>query len=398
MKAIILGDIHLGAGLSLGRTGVGSTLNSRIADQSRLLEWTLDQAIAEGADCIISTGDVFEDPRPSPTLVSLFVSWLKRCTDNEIKVHIVKGNHDIIRSGQHNTSAFDIISAADLDDVFIYNDIQTLDFQGISFTFLPFRDRRSFNTDVNSEALTMLEDKLKYERCGIDNRNIKIAIGHFALAGSLPVGDEIDDMNNEIFIPIKTMDCYDFSFFGHIHKPQVMQKSSLVSHIGSMDLSNFSESSHSKIIAVINSDNPNIYDFRELPSRPMKQISVSVPANITNTTEYIVAAIKKENKDLSRALVKMSITYESPDLTSVERPVIEKLLSELGAFYVPRIDQDRKIVQVKKSSNIEIDSKINELTAIKMYAEDNVDSEIRNNFISLANSIVKEIKEPNVAN
>ncbi len=394
--AVILGDPHLGKGLSIGKSGVGSALNSRIADQLNLLEWTLEQAINHHASCIITTGDVFEDPRPSPTLVSLFIGWLKKCTDNDVAVHICKGNHDIIRSGQHHMSAFDIISAADMENVFIYNDISTLDLQGVSFTILPFRDRRSFNTNHNSEAVKFVQDKIKYERLGLDDRNLNIMVGHFALVGSLPVGDEVDDMHNELFMPLATFKGYDFTFMGHIHKPQVMSTSPHIEHIGSMDLSNFSENTHSKIIAIVDSEGSQTVKYLELPTRALRQITVSVPSEVTDTTAFVISQLKADNQNLSNAIVRMHIGYESPDLISIDRPKVEEAVMSMGAFHIPRIDQERKVVQVKKAAGMEnMDNTVNEMTAIKMYAGENIEEVFRNDFISLANSIVEETKETN---
>jgi DNA repair exonuclease SbcCD nuclease subunit len=394
--AIILGDIHCGKGVSLGKGGVGSTLNSRIRDQFALLDWVLEQAIIHQASHIITTGDVFEDPRPSPTLVALFIEWLKKCTDNDISICICKGNHDIIRSGQHNMSAFDIISAADIENVFIYNDISTLDLPGVSFTILPFRDRRSFNTNLNSEAVKIVQDKIRYERLGMDDRNINIMVGHFALVGSLPVGDEVDDMHNELFIPLATFKDYDFTFMGHIHKPQIMSKDPFISHIGSMDLSNFSENTHSKIIAIIDTSKKDIVSYLDLPTRPLKQISVSVPASITDTTAFVIDQLKNGEQNLLNAIVRMHISYESPDLISINKSKVEEAIMQMGAFHIPRIDQERKVVQVKKAAGMEnMDNTVNEMTAIKMYAGENVEESYRDDFISLANSIVAEAKESN---
>ena len=89
---------------------------------------------------IIITGDVFQDSKPHPTIVALFMSWLKKCTDNDINVHIIAGNHDIIRSGQFSMSALDIISAADIEGVHVYKHMTTLNTHGASFTLMPFRD------------------------------------------------------------------------------------------------------------------------------------------------------------------------------------------------------------------------------------------------------------------
>jgi hypothetical protein len=43
-SVIILGDVHLGKSVAIGKTGIGANLNSRVVDQTNLLDWTLDQA------------------------------------------------------------------------------------------------------------------------------------------------------------------------------------------------------------------------------------------------------------------------------------------------------------------------------------------------------------------
>src|SRR5258706_233763 len=111
-RHIILGDVHIGKSLQIGKVGIGSALNSRISDQLNLLRWTLDQAILYQAESIKITGDIFEDPKPHPTLIKLFLDWLKTCRDESISVDIIQGNHDIIRSGQFIQSALDIIAEA----------------------------------------------------------------------------------------------------------------------------------------------------------------------------------------------------------------------------------------------------------------------------------------------
>src|SRR5271170_2080291 len=96
-KVIILGDPHIGKGVSIGKVTLGSTLNSRVVDQISLLDHVLDRAIDLSADHIIITGDTFEDPKPHPSLLAIFVAWLKKCQVHGVYVHIILGNHDILR-------------------------------------------------------------------------------------------------------------------------------------------------------------------------------------------------------------------------------------------------------------------------------------------------------------
>src|SRR5882672_10952979 len=98
--SLILGDLHIGAGISIGKPGIGTALNSRTIDKINLLDWVFDIAYSRQVENIILTGDIFEDPKPHPTLITLFLSWLKKCSNNNLQVHIIIGNHDIIRSGQ----------------------------------------------------------------------------------------------------------------------------------------------------------------------------------------------------------------------------------------------------------------------------------------------------------
>lgn len=390
---IVLGDIHLGKGLSIGKPGIGNALNSRLIDQCNILEWTLSKAIEFAASNIIITGDIFEDPKPHPTFISLFLSWLRKCVDSDISVHIVAGNHDVLRTGQFYTSALDIITAVDMEGVYVYKHMSTLHMPDVSFTLMPFRDRRSFNVESNAEALKILGAKMPYEVSGIDLANAKVVIGHLAIEGSIPVGDEIDDMTNELFCPVSMFKGYDFVWMGHVHKPQIISKSPFVAHIGSMDLSDFGESDHHKFILVFDPKNSEPFKYLEIPTRPLNQIVVSVPETIINTTEYVVKELKKHN-DLSKSIVRLNVSLGGSDMISIDRPVVEECLNNLGAFHITRINEERKITPIKKSAATEgIDNTVNEPTAIKMFADSNVDEPIRNDFIALATQIVKDCSE-----
>ncbi len=120
MSILILGDVHLNKSLSLGKSTIGSALNSRVVDQLNLLEWTLEQAIDNNTSHLILTGDVFDDPKPSASIVSIFISWLRKCQLHHINVHIIAGNHDILRTGVTYSSPLDIVESCDIEGIYIY--------------------------------------------------------------------------------------------------------------------------------------------------------------------------------------------------------------------------------------------------------------------------------------
>lgn len=395
---LILGDVHLGKSLSQGRVGIGSNLNSRIVDQLNLLDWTLDQAIESSIDHIIITGDIFEDPRPHPSLITLFISWLKKCQANSVHVHLILGNHDMLRSGFVYSSPLDIISEVELENVDVYKNINTITIGTTAITLVPFRDRKSFGASTNNEALSLLKQYLIYELASIPITYRKVLIGHLAIEGSIPVGDEIDDISNELFCPLDIFNGYDYVWMGHVHKPQIMKKKEpYIAHIGSMDISNFGETEQNKHIVLFNCSLRQQFITKNLPTRPLKKISIVVPNSVEDTTEYVLQHIKDLNKDLHKSTIKIEISLEGPELQSPNKSVIEKYLINHGAFNVTNISESKKIFLIKKDNSNILDTKMDVPSTIKNYSSIYIEENQKSDFINLAmeiyNSYKAELKE-----
>ncbi len=392
---IILGDVHLGKGTSIGKVGIGANLNSRIVDQMNLLDWVLDRAVEHAANQIIITGDIFEEPNPPTYLITLFIGWLMRCQANEITTHIVVGNHDVLRNGTTYYSPLDIITESNIENVYVYKHTDTIFVGNHAYTLLPFRDRKSFNSASNVEALDLVKGLLQYELAGIPATYTKILIGHFAIEGSIPVGDEIDDMTNELFCPVSMFEKYDYVWMGHVHKPQVMCHGSAtepyVAHIGSMDLSNFGESDHEKHIIVIDQDTDKLFIKEKLPTRRLKKIVVTIPKDTDNTTDYLIKELDKLD-DFEKSIVKLEISLASSDLKSIDKKKISKLLAEKGVYSIANFSESKKINVVKKDVNNTIDNSFDVASAIKKFAELHVDIKMRDKYMNVASAIFSKYK------
>lgn len=390
-QAIILGDIHFGKSTNIGKIGIGAAINSRILDQMNLLDWVLDQAETHGVHDIIVTGDIFEEPKPSSMLITLFLSWIKKCIANNIKLHLIRGNHDILRSGFMSNSSLDIISEIDFDNVHVYKDIDTIIIGTTAFTLLPFRDRKSFSVSSNLEALSLLQDLISYELASIPLTYSKVLIGHLAIDGSIPVGDEIDDISNELFCDINMFNGYDYVWMGHVHKPQVMNKNNpYIAHVGSMDISNFGETDHKKNIVIFNCLN-STYEYKILPTRPLKKISIIVPKDVVDTTKFVIDYLVSLNDDYSKAIIKLEVSLDSEAL-SLNKPIIEKFFAEKSAFSISSFFESKKMMPVKKDIKNTIDTKIDVLSAIKTYAHTYVHADMRSEFIQLATETFTNFK------
>ncbi len=394
---IILGDVHIGKGTTIGKSGIGTALNSRVVDQMNLLDWTLDQAIDHNSQHIVVTGDVFEEPKPHPSLICLFIDWVQKCAANNVQVHVILGNHDFLRTGNFYVSPLDILSHCELENFFLYKDIDTLTIDSTSFTFMPFRDRKSFSCDSNAAALDLLQDSLRYELASIPVTYTKVLIGHFALEGSIPVGDEIDDITNELFCPVAMFKGYDFVWMGHVHKPQVMSKQPYVCHIGSMDISNFGENEQEKYIVIFDTEQIS-YIETKLPTRPLTKITISVPKDTKDTTQFVLDELESTKPVLDKAIVRLEVSLSSPELASVDRLKIEKFICSKGAFNISGFSESKKLALIVKDKDdaITIDTNIDVNSAIKKWADkrytEKTDDDKKKKFIELSLKLIARLK------
>lgn len=386
---LIIPDLHLGKGLNLGKPAIGNQLNSRIVDQLELLDWVFDQAGENNVSTIIFTGDVFEDPRPDFLFVELLINWLRKCTNSGLQVHIIVGNHDLIRSGKSFTSALDLITASGIEDVHVHKKITTIFVEETGFTLVPFRDVRSFSLFSHAEALKLLTSMLEYEHVSIPDYYNKVCVGHLAIEGSLMIGDEIDDDLNEIMCPVEMFRPWNYTWMGHIHKPQVRSRDPYVAHVGSLDLSDFGETDHKKIIVLFDPELPGNFKELPVPTRPLRRLRLSVPVG-ADSTDCIIAALEKIS--LKDAIVKLEIQLTGPESPSSDREKVEKFIYEKEAFHISNFSESRSISVVPMEKR-DIDSTMEPEEAVKMYADIIELEEIeKSNFINNCKEIINQFK------
>ena len=73
--------------------------------------------------------------------------------------------------------------------------------------------------------------------------------------------NEIDDCITELFCETEMFNKYDYTWLGHIHKPQVLSKKPYIGHIGSMDISDFGEKNQEKFIVLFDSNSFDAFEI-----------------------------------------------------------------------------------------------------------------------------------------
>jgi DNA repair exonuclease SbcCD nuclease subunit len=394
---LVVGDVHLGKGVSIGKPGIGAELNSRILDQMKLLDWVLQQAIEKHVNYISFTGDIFDNSKPDFRLVVWFLDYLKRCDRAGMGVYIVAGNHDIKRMGQSYVSVLDIITTAELFNVKVFKDIHTEFFSsGATVTFLPYRDRTGLEYKTNQEGLDHIREQIRSELVGLDSLNSKaMLIGHMALEGALFVGDESDNMFNELMCPIDMFDNYSLTIMGHVHKPQTQSNKPYMGHIGSLDLSDFGETDQIKEIYLIDFDNLSSFDRIPVPSRPLRKVSIEIPSEIDiTTTQYVTDKLIELSKEkpFKDAIVRLELSFDDANADITKRNIIEKHLSDLGAFHICNYSESRNTVVVPLSKQQDIDNTIDPKAAVLLFAEQETfeSDEQKEKYIDLSNKLIEE--------
>ena len=220
-------------------------------------------------------------------------------------------------------------------------------------------------------------------------------MGHLALKGSIPIGDEFDDVINELLCPMDMFNGYDYVWMGHIHRPQVCSRKPYIAHIGSMDLSDFGETDHTKIAILYDSDKTDKFVEISIPSRPLRRIKMSIPVG-NDPTEYISNVIKTvdQSTPFKNAIVKIELRLDDPDASEVNRENINKLIRDLGAQNVSNFSESRNVTVVAADKKDLIDSTVDPKSAIKLHADLlELNPDDRSCFIRFANEVVDELKE-----
>ena len=391
---LIVGDLHLDKGLSIGKPSTGLGLNSRIQDKYNLLDWVLEQCIALNVTLLIFTGDIYENTQPDYAVTDRFIQWCKACQSYNIDIAIIVGNHDFVRSGLNYFSPLNLLNSAEIENVTVYNNITNIYYNNIGITLMPFRDKKSLECQTIPQAVSKLQDMFTWANQEIPSHYTKVMVGHLAIEGSLFVGDEVDDLANEIMCPISLFHNYDYVWMGHIHKPQVLNKKPYVAHVGSLDISDFGEVDHKKVAIHLDANQPQFYQELPLPCRPLRKIKVIIPEQ-EDPTPFVLDEIEKlsVSNSFKHAIVKVEIQLNSTGI-NVNRSEINKKLSELGVFHICNFTETRVSVVVPEEKRKKIDNTIEPQLAVKLFIESeafvNETSEDKQEIYNMCLDIIKE--------
>jgi len=396
VKILLVPDLHLGAGTSIGKDLYNTGLNSRIEDQKKLLEFTYQTAKENNINRLVVLGDLWDSPKPTPAIVHVFLEWLMKCVEL-YNVDIVQGNHDFIRSGSNKISMINCIKLLNINNCNIFTEIDCVSNmeEKLNMIYIPFTDREQIKAKTTDEAKIILQSQIKTILNSFDRKYKNICFGHLALEGSFWVGNESVDDYNEIFITKKMIQDLkiDYTFMGHVHNPQVINKNPFMAHIGSLDKTKFTgPDATDKHLTIYDTKTNEIKNIK-LPCRNLIDITISIPKTEKDETNYIINNINLSKEKLKNSIVRIKIESNSSEYKYVDRKRINDELDIKGVFNVSSIIETKHKEQVLKT-NIGIDEHINHDKAIDIFintisGSDDFKRDVKNT----CKKIIKEVCE-----
>jgi len=322
LKIGIIGDVHLGASYSLGKKDHSKGINSRLVDYDTTLIDTITMLANAGCKHLIFTGDIFEHRTPSVKQQERFSAALKIALDLGIEqVHIVVGNHDQQRITRATTISY--IKELQLSNIHVYDEIDmvTINYPdgkpAANLIFMPYRDRKWFDTDSSQQAINQVDELLAYNLGSIDNDAKKILVGHMVVEGTMWMLDEYADLyeSNDLILPKDMFRNIDLTVMGHVHTPGLVSKDPFIYYVGSMEKRGAFEK-HDKKYVIIDLEAKTFKPHNE-PCRNLYDIKMdfSNSSEGENLSQLILDEIDEFAKDktLESSIVRVIVSIAADD-------------------------------------------------------------------------------------
>ncbi len=386
MRAIICGDVHIGAVFGLGGPNKSGG-NTRVDDYASTLNWIVDYTINSNAEIFIQTGDLFEVRNPTLEHMAIADAALKRLSRANIATFVIMGNHDYRRSGTGYTSSILSLSAGDLPNVKILVDPKIIHFtsiknESVNLLLLPYRDRRLFSGKTNREQSEDLNNQIRSMISSVKNKYPIIAVGHnFFYEGSYQEygGSEV------MLEPAAFMGC-DVVMMGHLHQSRALSGTPIPClYTGSMERTNFGDMNLKKNFIDYNISNKKI-SIIDTPVRDLLDFTIDlIDSDFSNIIKNLDTELSKHN--VKDKIVRAKIICEDKFFPALDKQLIQEKLYANGAHYVSKVIIEASIKRIVRDNSILMHS--DDFSMLKAFIDSqSLDEDFRKEILQEAKSII----------
>jgi exonuclease SbcD len=258
VRVLQTADVHLGD-ITYGRW------KDQLADTTTVLRRFVDTAIERRVDLAVFAGDTFDRRVPLPAEIFPFVDAVSTLIHENIPVVIADGNHDgpgMIGNVEEKTGGW--LARLPMQDLYAFpfpriQRVQTIGDDILVYS-IPYPHKRAFDSRPGTlrektEAVSVaVEQAIRQPfethhqfRSAIDHRDIPfVFVGHLSVLNAELGAEQAMRMGWDVTIRQEVLEGYDWSFLGHIHRPQLIQGSK-AAYAGSPVYSDFGERKQDRV-------------------------------------------------------------------------------------------------------------------------------------------------------
>ena len=292
MRLLHTSDWHLGRRLH------GEEL---LAEQGVFLEWLLALAVAQQADAVLVSGDVYDRAQPGADAIALMDRTVASFARARIPLIISSGNHDsavrlqyagavMAEAGIHLRTSVEQV----VDPVLLSDDGGQVGVYGIPYV-LP--DAVSSVLDVersHSAVLGVLLQRIR-EDAALRGLDRVVVMAHAFVTGSSACESEREIRVGGVGdTPAAVFDGVTYVALGHLHGPQAVSlggSSTVVEYSGSPLAFSFSEKDHTKSVTVVDLDTAGTVVTR--------RVATPVPRRLVEVRGRLEHLLERANGDLA---------------------------------------------------------------------------------------------------
>ena len=349
IKVLHVSDIHLGSGLSHGRTNPETGLNTRLEDFVKSLRSCIDRAISEPVDLVLFGGDAFPDATPPPYIQQAFASEFSRLVQAEIPTILLVGNHDQHSQGKGGAS-LSIYRTLGVPKFIVGDRIETHHINTangeVQVITLPWLTNSALLTRPETEGLSLeavnqlllqkLQPILEGEIRRLDPDQPTILLAHLMADRAQLGAERFLAVGKGFTIPVSFLirPEFDYVALGHVHRHQNLNPKGepAVVYPGSIERVDFSEEKEDKGYVLIELEKGNTqWQFCPLPVRPFLTIKVDVTEK-DDPQQTILSAIERQK--IPEAVVRLQYKLHSEQLDRIESRTLQKALSFAHSYTI----------------------------------------------------------------
>lgn len=367
-KILLAPDLHCYYS-NYGRIG-SDGVHTRLAEWRECADAIATAAEAHRVDVAVFPGDLFNNPRPSPTQVLEVADLFRRLQSLGVQVLACAGNHDVGTSGQ--AGPVDLL--AEMGDaawgITGPNVYPVATSSGlVDFVVLPWVKSATVNAQAENavEAAEEVADGvLSIARMlrAASTASTRVFVGHWTITGSISSSGHVMATRGEPDLPLASLASmgFDAILMGHIHKPQVLCEEPFAAYAGAMQRCDFGEERDPRGCWIWDSETKE-HTWVELPARRFYTIDLKGDGAVQEWMD-MPDLTREETQAVKDAIVRVRCRY-SLDMGAVDTRLVRQKLLRGEPHHIAGIATD--LIRTERTRDSAVTEATQPLEALDRY-------------------------------